>query len=1002
MNSFFTTLFILMKKIFIACLFIFLKTISFAQTPTAAAAHWADSVFNSLNNDQRIAQLMILRESSYTKDGPVYYDSAITDAIQKYNIGGICLFQGTPVKQAEFINYFQSIAKTPLMVCIDAEWGLGMRFDSVAPLNHQMMLGAIHDSALIYQYGKLVGKQLKRMGIQVNYAPVVDINNNPNNPVINDRSFGEDKYKVARYGMAYMKGLQDEGILACAKHFPGHGDVSVDSHLDLPVINKSMVQLDSLELYPFKKMFAAGVGSVMIAHLYIPAIDSTPNTATSLSKNNVTGLLRDQLHFNGLTFTDALGMKGVAKFFPDGQIAAQALIAGNDMLCLPEDVPMCIEKIKEAISDNKLTWEDVYEKCKKVLAYKYMYGVASAKPIDTNNLTKDLNYGIDEMKKLVAENAITILNNEDKVFFPLTAENKKIAYLGIGIDSANTFANRLINDLKSDAYYFDYNEDATRIASTVELLKTRYQAVVVGIHNYKRYPANNFGISNSALDLIRQLQENNTTLIYDFGNPYALKNFCDAKNLIATYEDDSITQNAAADILEGKIIAKGILPVTVCDNYKYGSGVISNRIMPLATPDEEGINGLQMTRNIDSIANLGITGKAYPGCVVLVARHGKIIFEKAYGTYNYDTPEPVNLNSIYDMASVTKICATTLGVMKLYDEGKLRLDKTLGTYLPWVRKSDKANLNIEKILLHQAGLVPDVVFYKKTVDRVTGKPLPQYFQHDSSAKFGVRVAQNLYLRSDYARTMNQSIVDSKLLPKDKYVYSDNDFILMADVVKAISGLRIDKYVDKYFYKPMGLQSIGFNPRNRFDTNLVAPTEFDQNFRAQHLHADVHDEGSAMFGGVAGHAGLFSSAENIAALLQMFLDGGSFNGKQYIKPETLKLFTAYNSSISRRGIAFDKPEKDNYTTTDPHPYPSRFASPLTFGHTGYTGTCIWVDPKYDLVYVFLSNRVNPTRSNNLYKYNIRGAIEDAVYKAMVPAIPEVIKREELENKLKVKE
>ena len=418
--------------------------------------------------------------------------------------------------------------------------------------------------------------------------------------------------------------------------------------------------------------------------------------------------------------------------------------------------------------------------------------------------------------------------------------------------------------------------------------------------------------------------------------------------------------------------------------------------MLVATPESQGLNSLQMITEIDSIANLGITGMAYPGCVVLIARNGKIVFEKAYGTYNYDAPEPVTLNSIFDMASVTKICATTLSVMKLYDEGKLKLDKTLGTYLSWVRKSDKKNLNIEDILLHQAGLVPDVVFYRKTFDPVTKKPSPRYFQPDSSAKFSVRVAQNMYLRTDYADSMNQSILDSKLIPGNKYIYSDNDFIFMGDVVKAISGLRLDKYADKYFYKPMGLHSIGFNPRNRFDTNLVAPTEEDNYFRYQHLHADVHDEGAAMFGGVAGHAGLFSSAENIAALLQMFLDGGSFNGKQYLKPETLNLFTAYNSSISRRGLGFDKPEKDNYTTTEAHPYPSRFASPLTFGHTGYTGTCIWVDPKYDLVYVFLSNRVNPTRSNNLYKYNIRGGIEDAVYKAMVPAIPEVVKREEVEK------
>ena len=960
------------------------------------AQFWADSVFNTLSDDQRIAQLMVLRESSYTKDGPVYYDSLIADAITKYNIGGICLFQGGPVQQAKFINYFQSIAKTPLMVCIDAEWGLGMRQDSVIPLNHQMMLGAVNDTSIIAAYGKLVGEQCKREGIHVNFAPVVDINNNPDNPVINDRSFGEDKYKVARYGVTYMKALQQEGVLACAKHFPGHGDVSVDSHLDLPVINKSMRQLDSLELYPFKKMFAAGVGSVMIAHLYIPAIDSTANTATSLSKKNVTGLLKDQLHFNGLTFTDALGMKGVAKFFPGGQIAAQSLIAGNDMLCLPEDVATSIAKIREAIDSNKLSWNDIYAKCKKVLVYKYLYGMADAKPLDTTNLVNDLNTGVEDMRKLVAENAITILSNNDKEFFSLTDENKKIAYIGIGIDSANTFSERLKNDLKADAFYFDYQENALRILSTVELLKTRYNVVVIGVHNYNRYPANQFGISSYALEMIKQIQQNNKTILFDFGNPYAIKNFCNADNLVACYEDDSTTQNAAADILEGKIIAKGTLPVTVCDKYKYGTGIISKRIMPLATPGAEGLDGLQMTHDIDSIALEGIAGKAYPGCVVLIARHGKIVFEKAYGTYNYDTPEPVSLNSIYDMASVTKICGTTLGVMKLYDEGKLSLDKTLGTYLRWVRKSDKKNLNIKKILLHQARLVADVVFYKKTVDPVTGRPLPQYFRPDSSAKFNVRVAEHLYLRRDYADSMNQSIADSKLLPEEKYVYSDNDFILMADVVQAISGLRIDKYVDKYFYKPMGLRSIGFNPRNRFDTNLVAPTELDQYFRYQHLHADVHDEGSAMFGGDAGHAGLFSNAEDIGALLQMFLDGGSFKGKQYIKPSTLKLFTAYNSSISRRGIAFDKPQKDNYTTTDPHPYPSRFASPLTFGHTGYTGTCIWVDPKYDLVYVFLSNRVNPARSTDLYRLNIRGAIEDAVYKAMVPAIPEVIKREELDE------
>ncbi|MEO6637164.1 MAG: glycoside hydrolase family 3 N-terminal domain-containing protein, partial [Ginsengibacter sp.] len=928
------------------------RLISFSQIqPRPAAQHWADSVFNTLNDDQRIAQLMVLRESSYTKDGPVFYDSLIADAITKYNIGGIVLFQGSPVKQANFINYFQSIAKTPLMVCIDAEWGLGMRQDSVIPLNHQMMLGAVQDVSIVSAYGKLIGEQCKREGIQVNFAPVVDINNNPDNPVINDRSFGEDKYKVARYGVAYMKGMQDEGVLACAKHFPGHGDVSVDSHKDLPVINKSMAQLDSLELYPFEQMFAAGVGSVMIAHLYIPSIDTTANTATSLSKKNVTGLLRDQLNFQGLTFTDALGMQGVAKFFPGGQIAAQSLIAGNDMLCLPEHVASSISKIREAIDSNKLSWEDIYAKCKKVLLYKYEYGVANVKPINTYNLTKDLNKGVNEMKKLIAENAITVLSKKDGQFFPLAkpeSKEKEIAYVGIGLDSANAFAKRMQDDYNADAFYFNYIEDAARILSTVELIKNRYKSVIIGVHNYSRYPSNNFGISTYALDLINQIQQNNSTIIFDFGNPYALKNFCNAANLVACYEDDSITQRTAADILKGKLPAKGKLPVTVCDNYKYGSGFAAQNLLPAVAPEEVGVSAAKLDI-IDSIAQDGIAKGAFPGCVVLAAREGKVVFEKAYGKYSYDQPEPVTLQSIYDMASVTKICATLLSVMKLYDEGKIKLNKTLGDYLPWVKGTNKAPLQIRNILLHQAGLVAYIPFYKETIDKNTKQPMASLYSPVENDSFNIRVAQNMYLRNSWEDTIYKRILDSKVGPPNKYIYSDNDFIFLGKIVQQISGLTLDKYADKNFYQPMGLTSTGFKPREKFDTNRIVPTENDMEFRMQHLRGDVHDPGAAMFGGVAGHAGLFSDVEGIASIFQMYLNGGTFNGKRYIKEETLKLFTAYNSPVSRRGIGFDKPEKDNASSKEP--YPSALVSPLAFGHTGYTGTCVWADPKTNIVYVF---------------------------------------------------
>lgn len=566
-----------MKKFTYLILLFFLFILSFTGSevyPADDTTKWVDSVFNSLDDDQRIAQLMIIRESSFNAEGPVYFDSLIRELVSKYNIGGICLFQGTPVKQANLINEFQTLAQTPLMVAIDGEWGLGMRLDSVTPLKHQMMLGATGDTALAYKYGRVVGRQMKRMGIHVNYAPVVDINNNPENPVINDRSFGQNKYVVASLGLAYAKGLQDEGIIACAKHFPGHGDVAVDSHLDLPLINKTADQLDSLELFPFKKMIEGGVASVMVAHLFIPSIDNTPNTASSISRNTVTGLLRNKLHFKGLTFTDALDMKGVAKYFPGGEIAAQSLIAGNDMLCLPEDVSESIKAIRKAIKQGKLSWDDIYNRCKKVLRYKYNFGIAKSKPIDINNLTEDLNREAHEMNLKIAENAITLLRNKDNKVLPLKESNKRpVAYVGLGLDSSNTFGNLLKSEFGSDNFYFNYSENSRRISSIVNLIQTKYEIVIISLHNYKRFPANKFGISEAAIRLANESFINNTAIIFGFGNPYALQYFCNAGNLVACYEDDSVTQTVAIDLLKGYLPFRGRLPVSVCRELQVGAGI---------------------------------------------------------------------------------------------------------------------------------------------------------------------------------------------------------------------------------------------------------------------------------------------------------------------------------------------------------------------------------------------------------------------------------------------
>ncbi len=936
---------------------------------------WVDSVFNSLSNDEKIAQLMVVRAHSNLGSDHV---SKVTEEIKKYNVGALCFFQGGPIRQANLTNYYQSIAKTPLMITIDGEWGLGMRLDSVTKFPYQLTLGAMNDQNLVYRMGLAVGEQCKRIGVHVNYAPVVDINNNPNNPVIGYRSFGEDREKVSAFGVAYMKGMQDAGIMACAKHFPGHGDVDVDSHYDLPVINKDMKALDSMELVPFKAVFEAGIGSVMIAHLYIPAIDKTANKATSISKNNVTDLLRNSLYYNGLTFTDALEMKGVAKFFPGGTIAVEAIIAGNDMLCLPASVPETIKAVKKAITEGRLTWEDINSKVIKVLAAKYSLGLNQHKIIETSNLLNELNAKTDAIRKEVAEQTITILakasrtaSRNDYADIPLK-KGQKIAYVGIGTSKPNVFANRLQEDFNADLFFFSYKDSNDRAAEILKAVPKdrKYDAIVVGIHDYSNRPAGNYGISPAAIELWKNLNFIKTVTIV-FGNVLATKNFCSAWTLAACYQDDDITQQAAADLLQGKMEATGKLPIRVC-NFKAGDGIVKQKGDP--------VHSFAKLAAVDSIVNDALVQKVFPGCVVLAVHEGEIVYHKAFGNYKYEPSPPMSHESIFDLASVTKISATTVSVMKLYEQGLLDLRKKLGDYLPFVRGSDKENLRIDDILLHRAGLVPFIPFYRETIDSATGEPNPSIYRIKPEAGFSSRVAEGIYMRNDWEDTMFARILKSPLGPQGKYVYSDNDFIFLGKIVEQLTGMKLSEYVQKTFYWPMGMMSTGFKPRERFPVDRMVPTETEKHFRRQTTQGDVHDEGASMFGGVAGHAGLFSNAYDLAMLYQMLLNEGTFNGNRFLKKETIDLFTAYQSTNSRRGYGFDKPEKDNATRKEP--YPSSLISPQGYGHTGFTGTCVWVDPKFNMVYVFLSNRVYPSRSNNkLGQLSIRGKIQDAIYRAL---------------------
>ncbi|MFN5422659.1 MAG: glycoside hydrolase family 3 N-terminal domain-containing protein [bacterium] len=959
-----------LRKSSLIVMFLLISVMVYAQKPS----RWADSVLKTLSDEEKIAQLIMVRLSSIdTRSRTVtFYDSTVERDIRKYNIGGICLFQGNPYKQASLVNYFQSIAKTPILFAIDGENGVGMRLDSVPGLPRMMMLGAVRDPKLVYRYGEWVAEQCKQLGIQVNFAPVADINNNPNNPVINDRSFGENKHKVAELAVQYMLGMKNRGIMGSAKHFPGHGDVEVDSHLALPIINKSKEGLDSLELYPFKKLFEAGIGSAMVAHLFIPSIDSSANRATSISMQNVTGLLKGELQFKGLTFTDALEMKGVADAFPNGEAAIESLIAGNDMLCLPGDVETVINKVTEAIDQERITWKQINEHVINVLEAKYQSGLSAWKPVQTDDLVNRLNEKTDSFKKEIAQQAITLAKYNDPSSFPLSADlTGKYAVVDIGKNRNSVFSSAMRKSFNADVFAFDNTQPVEAVDSLMKIIDGRYEKIIIALHEIPRFPANNFNLSSSMVLLVNKVAASIGSTVVVFGNPYSAKNFCDANNLLICYDDDPITQETAASMLRGEISPQGQLPVTVCSTMKAGTGYATALIK-----ETQGLKPLTQSK-IDSIINDAIKQKASPGMALLVLKDGKVAYEKTYGQMSYSKNEKVTQESVYDLASVTKICATTLSIMKLYDEKKIELDKTLGDYLPWVKGSDKQKLSIRDILLHQAGLKAFIPFYKEISDSITKKALPGYFSKTNDITYSIKVDDSLYMKTDWRDTMITRILSSPLEKTKKYIYSDNDFILLGEIVKHVSGQSLEQYVYKNFYRPLGLSSIGFNPTNFIDKKIIAPTEEDPYFRERLVRGYVHDPGAAMLGGIAGHAGLFSNAYDIAVLMQLLMNKGEMNGKRYIAASTIDLFTSYQSNISRRGLGFDKPEKDNAKRKEP--YPAINVSPSTFGHTGFTGTCAWADPEHKIVFILLANRVHPTAKNLFGNLNVRGKVMEEVWK-----------------------
>jgi beta-N-acetylhexosaminidase len=968
-------------KIFLA-LFIIIQIIpargqKTSLPPGDEASRWADSVVQTLTIDEMIGQLMVVRANYPGKP----YNDTIDNYIRNYNIGGVTFFGGHPSLQAQKTNHWQSLAKTPLFISIDAEWGPAMRLDSIMAFPYQMALGAIGDDSLIYRMGLAVARQCRQLGVQINFAPVVDINSNPDNPVIHMRSFGENPEDVARKGIMYMKGLQDGGLIVTAKHFPGHGDTGTDSHLSLPVISNSRQRLDSTELYPFRRLIEAGLDGIMIAHLYVPALEKSENTPSTLSNSIVTGLLRNELGFKGLIVTDALDMKAVANNNHPGEIELKALLAGNDILLLSAKVPEAIKRIKEAAQKGEISQDIIKEHCRRILMYKYKAGLDTVRPVNTNGLSDRLNDPEDELlcRKLF-EGSVTIVKN-DKTLIPLTnLDTLRIASVSAGYGSITPFQDRLACYAPVSNFFLKKEPSVDEIIKLKAELKP-FNLIIISVQNTTIWGTSPYGISNGTLIFISEISKSKKVILDLFVSPYSLRlsnEFPGAEAIVLSYQDHPLMQDISAQVIFGGIPASGKLPVTAGESFPYGTGFKTEAIrLKYTIPEELGIQRKDLWP-IDTLIQGCITKEVFPGCQVWAAKDGKVFYMQSFGYHTYDKDVTVTNSDIYDLASLTKIAASTLSVMKMVDEKKIDIDKKLQDYLPYLKNTNKGPIILRTLMAHQARLVPWIPFYKNTMK---GDKLDTtIYHHEISKDFNVRVAENLYIRNDYKDIMYDSIIASPLLKTNAYKYSDLGFYFIPRIMESQVNEPFEEYVSKTIYTPLGLSTMGFLPRERFPLTRIVPTENDKIFRGQVVQGDVHDPGAAMMGGVSGHAGLFSDANDLGVIGQMLLQRGIYGDKRYISAETVMAFTQQQFPLNnnRRGLGFDKP-LPVYSTEGPA---CKSASPASYGHSGFTGTYIWVDPTNQLVFIFLSNRIYPDAENNkLTALNIRPKIHQLFYDAI---------------------
>mgnify|MGYP001351041184 FL=1 len=959
--------------VFFSCSFLFAqKKDPLKAVNHKAQKHWVDSIYNSMTLKEKVGQLFVVQLMTKNDNSNLVYKQ-----ISKHSIGGVILSNGSPIKTASTTNKMQSLSKTPLLIGIDGEWGLKMRIDSTIKFPWNMSLGALKDNLFVEKIGSSIGKHCKRMGIHINFAPVVDINTNPKNPIIGNRSYGESKFNVTSKAVSFTKGLQSEGILACAKHFPGHGDTSKDSHKTLPTIAFKKKRILDVELYPYKSLIKQGLGSVMIAHLNVPSLESNINFPSSLSTNIVTSLLKERLKFKGLIITDALGMKGVTNYDSEN-IDLMAFKAGNDVLLMSGDVDAGITSIINAYNNGKIPNKRLEHSVKKILKAKYKVGLNNYTPIDINNLISDLNPINDKvLKEEVVSNIITLLKN-DKKFTPiLSLNNNKIVHLQTGSESGKTFNNYL--NKYSSVDYIKLN-DYKELKDLLDKL-SNYNTIIIGHHQPSNTPWDKYNFTRKELLWIDKISKSNNTILSVFAKPYSLDRLIDVnsfKSIILSYQNEDVFQEKTAQMIFGSIEFNGQIPVSILNKYKVGEGIKTFKTNRLSygLPESVNIDSRKLNR-IDSIVKVSIDSMMTPGVQLLVAKDSKVVFDKSYGKLRYDNGPNVNSKTRYDLASLTKILVTLPLIMKLYDNDVVSLDSTLGELLPSYIESNKSEFTIKEVLSHFAYLTPWIPFYKQTIDSTTGKLKSNLYRNILQDKYSLKINNNTFLASAYKDTILSQIRESELI-EERYKYSDLPYLILQQYIEDYYSDNLDNLSNKNFFKSIGASSLMFNPAEKISIKNIAPTEIDDYFRNQEIVGYVHDMAAAMFGGIAGHAGLFGNSNDVAKIMQMYLQNGNYGGIQYLQPQTINKFNTcyFCSEDNRRGVGFDKPQLEDEGPT------CGCVSMKSFGHSGWTGTYAWADPDEQIVYVFLSNRSYPSDpENKLLNYNIRTEIQRLIYEAI---------------------